>query len=242
MGAFHAYDIRGVYNKDFNKETAYKVGYFIPKLLKTDKVLVGRDVRESSPEIREYLIKGITDAGANVADLGLATTPMVYWATAKYGFKASVQITASHNPREYNGMKVSTTNALPVGLDNGLGQIQSWIENNEPIVPATQKGTVEKLDIIKEYIKFQLQYKEDYSTLSIGVDISNGMAGLFIKDILGTGNNLHYIFSELDGTFPNHEANPLIPKNVEALKELVRMRYWRYLRRRCRPCNVRRRE
>ncbi len=224
MGAFHAYDIRGVYNKDFNKETAYKVGYFIPKLLKTDKVLVGRDVRESSPEIREYLIKGITDAGANVADLGLATTPMVYWATAKYGFKASVQITASHNPREYNGMKVSTTNALPVGLDNGLGQIQSWIENNEPIVPATQtqKGTVEKLDIIKEYIKFQLQYKEDYSTLSIGVDISNGMAGLFIKDILGTGNNLHYIFSDLDGTFPNHEANPLIPKNVEALKELVR--------------------
>ena len=131
MGAFHAYDIRGVYNKDFNKETAYKVGYFIPKLLKTDKVLVGRDVRESSPEIREYLIKGITDAGANVADLGLATTPMVYWATAKYGFKASVQITASHNPREYNGMKVSTTNALPVGLDNGLGQIQCWIENNE---------------------------------------------------------------------------------------------------------------
>ena len=222
MGAFHAYDIRGVYNKDFNKETAYKVGYFIPKLLETDKVLVGRDVRESSPEIREYLIKGITDAGANVADLGLATTPMVYWATAKYGFKASVQITASHNPREYNGMKVSTTNALPVGLDNGLGQIQSWIENNEPIIPATQKGCVEKLNIINEYVKFQLQYKEDYSNLSIGVDISNGMAGLFIKDILGTGKNLHYIFSELDGTFPNHEANPLIPKNVEALKELVR--------------------
>lgn len=222
MGAFHAYDIRGVYNKDFNKETAYKVGYFIPKLLETDKVLVGRDVRESSPEIREYLVRGITDAGANVADLGLATTPMVYWATAKYGFKASVQITASHNPREYNGMKVSTTNALPVGLDNGLGQIQSWIENNEPVVPTEKKGTVEKLDIIKEYIKFQLQYKEDYSNLSIGVDISNGMAGLFIKDILGAGNNLHYIFSELDGTFPNHEANPLIPKNVEALKELVR--------------------
>lgn len=222
MGAFHAYDIRGIYNKDFNKETAYKVGYFIPKLLETDKVLVGRDVRESSPEIREYLVKGITDAGADVVDLGLATTPMVYWATAKFGFKASVQITASHNPREYNGMKVSTTNALPVGLDNGLGQIQSWIENNEPVVPAAHKGKVEELNIIDEYIKFQLQYKEDYSNLSIGVDISNGMAGLFIKDILGTGNNLHYIFSELDGTFPNHEANPLIPKNVEALKELVR--------------------
>ncbi len=221
MGAFHAYDIRGVYNKDFDKDTAYKVGYFIPRLLNTDKVLVGRDVRVSSPEIWEYLVKGITDAGANVADLGLATTPMVYWTTAKYGFKASVQITASHNPREYNGMKVSTTNALPIGLDNGLGKIQSWIENNEPVVLSAKKGTVEKLNITDEYIKFQLQYKEDYSNLSIGVDISNGMAGLIIKDILGTDSNLHYLFSDLDGTFPNHEANPLIPENVEALKKLV---------------------
>ena len=107
MGAFHAYDIRGIYNVDFDKNTAYKVGYFIPKLLKTDKVLVGRDCRVSSDEIHEYLLKGITDAGADVYDIGLSTTPMVYFGTANYGFKASVQITASHNPKEYNGMKVS---------------------------------------------------------------------------------------------------------------------------------------
>lgn len=124
MGAFHAYDIRGVYNVDFDRDTAYKVGYFLPELLGADKVLVGRDCRISSPEIHEYLVRGITDAGADVHDIGLSTTPMVYFGTASYGFKASVQITASHNPKEYNGMKVSRENALPVGLDSGLGQIR----------------------------------------------------------------------------------------------------------------------
>ena len=132
MGAFHAYDIRGIYNVDFDKETAYKVGYFLPELLGADKVLVGRDARVSSPEIHEYLIKGITDAGADVYDVGLSTTPMVYFGTANYGFKASVQITASHNPAEYNGMKVSRENALPVGLATGLGQIKEWIESGRP--------------------------------------------------------------------------------------------------------------
>ena len=104
------------------------MGFFLPELLNSKKVLVGRDARESSPEIHEYLIKGITDAGADVYDLGLSTTPMVYFATGKYGYTASVQITASHNPREYNGLKVSRENALPVGFDNGLGQIKEWTE------------------------------------------------------------------------------------------------------------------
>ena len=95
MGAFHAYDIRGVYGVDFDKDVAYKVGFFLPELLEADKVLVGRDCRVSSDEIHEYLLKGITDAGADVYDIGLSTTPMVYFGTARYGFKASVQITAS---------------------------------------------------------------------------------------------------------------------------------------------------
>ena len=114
MGAFHAYDIRGIYNVDFDKNTAYKVGFFLPELLGADKVLVGRDGRVSSDEIHEYLLKGITDAGADVYDIGLSSTPMVYFGTANYGFDASIQITASHNPAEYNGMKVSTTDAQAV--------------------------------------------------------------------------------------------------------------------------------
>ena len=100
MGAFHAYDIRGIYNVDFDKNTAYKVGYFLPELLGTDKVLVGRDCRVSSDEIHEYLLKGINDAGADVYDVGLSTTPMVYFGTANYGFKASVRPTTRKSTTE----------------------------------------------------------------------------------------------------------------------------------------------
>lgn len=185
MGAFHAYDIRGIYNKDFDKEVAYKVGFFLPELLSVDKVLVGRDDRESSPEIHEYLLKGITDAGADVYDIGLSTTPMVYYGTAVKGFGASVQITASHNPREYNGLKVSRENALPVGYDAGLGTIENWINQNKPIVPVEKKGKVVPFDIKQEYISFLMKYKGDYSGLNIGMDFSNGMAALLVKDILG---------------------------------------------------------
>ena len=222
MGAFHAYDIRGVYNKDFDRETVYKVGFFLPELLESDKVLIGRDVRTSSPEIREAIIAGITDAGADVYDLGLATTPMVYYATGKYGFTASAQITASHNPKEYNGLKVSGKEALPVRLDTGLGTLKEWIETRM-VVPVAKKGVVHELDIRQEYIDFLLKYKKDLSNLNIGMDISNGMAALLIKDILGHENDtLHYIFDELDGTFPNHEANPLLAENRIDLQKLVK--------------------
>ena len=219
MGAFHAYDIRGIYNVDFDRDTAYKVGYFLPELLSADKVLVGRDCRVSSDEIHEYLLAGITDAGADVYDIGLSTTPMVYFGTANYGFKASVQITASHNPREYNGMKVSRENALPVGLDSGLGQIKEWIDSGRPTPPVAAKGKVIPMDIHKDYLDFLLKFKGDYSSLKIAFDLSNGMAALYAKEIFGEEPD--YIFDNLDGTFPNHEPNPLIPKNVEPLQKLV---------------------
>ena len=219
MGAFHAYDIRGIYNVDFDKETAYKVGYFLPELLSAHKVLVGRDARVSSPEIHDYLLMGITDAGADVYDVGLSTTPMVYWGTANYGFKASVQITASHNPAEYNGLKVSRENALPVGLDTGLGQIKEWIESGRPCPVAEVLGKVYQKDIKKDYLDFLLKYKEDWSDLKIAMDVSNGMASLFVRDIFG--DQPSYIYEEMDGSFPNHEPNPLVPANVEDLKKLV---------------------
>ena len=219
MGAFHAYDIRGIYNVDFDKEVAYKVGYFLPELLSSDKVLVGRDARVSSPEIHEYLLKGITDAGADVYDAGLCTTPMVYFGTAFYGFKASVQITASHNPAEYNGLKVSRENALPVGYDTGLGQIKEWVESGRECVPAEKKGVVHQIDIKKDYLPFLLKYKGDWSGLKIAMDVSNGMASLLVRDIFG--DQPAYIYEDMDGSFPNHEPNPLVPANVEDLKKLV---------------------
>lgn len=220
MGAFHAYDIRGIYNVDFDKNTAYKVGYFIPKLLKTDKVLVGRDCRVSSDEIHEYLLKGITDAGADVYDIGLSTTPMVYFGTANYGFKASVQITASHNPKEYNGMKVSCENALPVGYDTGLGQIEAWINDGKETPVAEKRGQVFQKDIREDYLAFLKKYMGDLSGLKLAFDLSNGMSSLFAKQIFGDAPE--YIFDTMDGTFPNHEPNPLVHKNVVALEELVK--------------------
>lgn len=220
MGAFHAYDIRGVWGRDFDGQTAYKVGYFIPGLLGTDKVLVGRDCRLSSDEIHDNLLRGICDAGADVYDIGLSSTPMVYFATAFYGFKASVQITASHNSREYNGMKVSRENALPVGLETGLGQILEWIQTDRPTPLAAKRGEVHSKEIMADYLEFMSKFKKDLSSLKIAFDLSNGMANLFAKQVFGDAPT--YLFDTLDGSFPNHDPNPLVAANVEPLKKAVR--------------------
>ena len=219
MGAFKAYDFRGVFGKDFDLETVYKFGFFLPSLLKTDKVLVGRDMRVTTPQMFEALANGITDAGADVYDMGLTTTPMVYYFTAQHHFDASVMITASHNPKEHNGLKVSRTNALPVGYDSGLGELERRVKE-EPVTPATVKGKIIAHDVKAEYLEFQARYHHDISNLNIVMDCSNGMASILVKDIFG--NAPTYLFDTLDGTFPNHEANPLEPENVVALQNKVR--------------------
>jgi phosphomannomutase len=216
--AFKAYDFRGVFNRDFTLEDIYKIGFWLPQVLEYDKVLVGRDIRSSSDQIFEALTNGINDAGADVYDMGLCTTPMVYWATAKYRFGASVQITASHNPKEYNGLKVSRSKAIPVGFDTGLNRVKEMAETGE-IIPAKEKGKVHEFDIRENYIDFINSFKPDFSALNIAVDCSNGMATLLAKDLLGT--NIHYIFDTPDGTFPNHEPNPLEEENLRDLKKLV---------------------
>lgn len=220
MKAFKAYDIRGVYNKDFNKDDVYKIGYFLPELLAAEKVLVGYDDRESTPEVFEALAEGITDRGADVYKIGYATTPMVYYGTAKYGYNASVMITASHNPPEYNGLKISRENALPVGYDSGLKELEEMIESREisPVSPK-KKGSILEHNIKKEYIEFQKSYLPDLSDLDISIDISNGMTAIISNQIFG--DRPHYIYNELDGTFPNHEANPLAAENREDLKKLL---------------------
>ena len=220
--AFHAYDIRGIWGTDWDRDIAYKVGYFIPKLLKASKVLVGRDCRVSSDEIHDTVLRGITDAGADVYDIGLSSTPMVYFGTANYGFDASVQITASHNPAEYNGMKVSTTGAQAVGFDAGLGQIKAWIDAGIPTPAAPTRGKVYQKDILDDYIAYMRKFAKPLENLTIAMDLSNGMANLFAKAIFGEGPQVHYLFDTLDGRFPNHEPNPLIQKNVQPLKDLVK--------------------
>lgn len=168
----------------------------------------------------KHLVNGICDAGAHVVDLGLATTPMVYYATGKYDFGGSVQITASHNNAEYNGLKVSSAKAMPVGYDNGLNLLEEYVHNHTPKLAKT-RGTVSTLDIKEEYLIFLSKWVPENRTLKVGIDGSNGMAGLFVKKLLGTENVL-YINEELDGRFPNHPPNPLVPENIKQLQALVR--------------------
>jgi len=218
MGAFKAYDIRGIYNKDFNKETVYKIGYFLPKLLKSKVVLVGRDVRTSSEEIFESLCNGITDSGADVYDIGLATTPMVYFSTVHFNVDASVQITASHNPAIYNGLKISRAKAVPVGSDSGLKELEMMV-NNDIVVVSEQKGSIQKKDAKEPYLAFLKQYIPDTSGLNLSIDCSHGMANLLVKDLLGSDH--HYLYDHFDGTFPAHEPNPLEIENCEDLQNAV---------------------
>lgn len=216
--AFKAYDIRGIYNRDFNGSDVYKIGFFLPDLLGAETILIGHDVRESSPEILEFLCKGITDAGADVHVAGECTTPMIYWATAKFDYQASVMITASHNPAQYNGLKISRADALPVGFDSGLSELLEMAEN-DAIVPAAIPGTYSNFSFKQDYLDFLNNYKTDFSNLNIAVDCSNGMGSLLIRDLLG--DSPHYIFEERDGSFPNHQPNPLEEENVADLKKLV---------------------
>jgi phosphomannomutase len=216
--AFKAYDIRGIYNKDFDGSDVYKIGFFLPQLLGAETILVGHDVRVSSPEILKFLCKGITDAGADVQVAGECTTPMIYWATARYDYKGSVMITASHNPASYNGLKISREEALPVGFDSGLSELLEMAETY-PVIPADIPGTYTEFNFRKDYLAFLKQYQSDLSGLKIAVDCSNGMGSLLIRDLLG--DSPHYLFDQLDGTFPNHQPNPLEEENVADLKRLV---------------------
>lgn len=217
MGAFKAYDIRGIYNQDFNKEDVYKIGFHLAQMMKAKVILVGRDARASSDEVFENLARGINDAGVDVDNAGLCTTPYVYWMTAAKNYDCSVQITASHNPKEYNGLKVSKRFALPVGYDTGLKIIEEKM--NAPIVTVERRGTVGEVDYKQDYIDFLLRYKSDISKLNISVDCSNGMASLFIKQLLG--EQPAYLYDTIDCTFPNHAPNPLEAESHRELSDLV---------------------
>ena len=219
MKAFKAYDIRGEYGKELNKEMIYRIGYFLPEILPVKEVFVGRDIRLSSDEIFEALAAGLTDAGVNVTDAGLTTTPMVYWGTGKYDFDASVMITASHNPKNHNGLKISARNVLPVGYDNGLKDLEELVDSHIKIEKKA-KGTIRKLDMKSDYLIFLNQYKKDYSGLNLVIDYSNGMASLFAKDLYG--DKYFPLNDKADGTFPGHEPNPLDPENQEQIKQAVK--------------------
>ncbi len=219
MKAFKAYDIRGVWGTDLNEEIAYRIGYFLPDVLPAKTFLVGRDMRLSSDTVFERLTTGLNDRGVNVDSIGLSTTPLIYWATAKLGYEASVMITASHNPSNHNGFKISAKDAKPVGYDTGLNKLEKLVESDTKPVVSVHRGIVKEIDVYSQYIDFQRQFLGDISKLNVAVDCSNGASNIFIKQLLG--DTPYYINDTLDGRFPGHEPNPLEARNQEQIKELV---------------------
>ena len=221
MGVFKSYDIRGIYNKEWNKDIAYKIGNFIPQIFQVDKILIGRDARLSSNEIFEALADGLTDASVEVYDSSLTTTPMIYFGTSFFDFPFSIMITASHNPKEYNGLKISGKNSIPIGYETGINKIEDAILNNKlSIIKNLNKGKIIQHKFYDEYTKFLRKYKGENSSIKYVIDFSNGMASLFKDSLFHDAKSI--INSTIDGNFPAHEPNPLEKENRQQIEELVK--------------------
>lgn len=221
---FKAYDIRGTYPDQLDEEIAYKVGQALVDFLKAKKIIVARDMRSSSPDLAKKFIQGALEQGADVIDLGLAATPMFYFAVAHLQSDGGAMITASHNPKEYNGLKMTARLAQPIGKSSGMDDIKNKvIENAFELAPT--KGKIERYDIKNEFLKhaFSVVDKTKITPKKIAVDTANGMGAVFIKDLLEKiGCEVLPMYFELDGTFPNHEADPLKSENLKDLQEKVK--------------------
>jgi phosphomannomutase len=222
VSIYKSYDIRGIFDREWNAKTAYAIGRRLPALLAARTMVVGRDVRVSSETIFRELSRGIVESGCTVVDIGLCDTPAVYFATAFYGTDGSVMITASHNPAEYNGLKVSRAQAVPVGYDTGLAELERQMRDDPLPRPAAKAGRVEQRDIRRDYVAHLARFRSDLARLRVCIDCSNGMASVFLRDALaGTGARLTVMFEQPDGTFPNHAPNPLVEENLAAIKRRV---------------------
>lgn len=219
MGAFKAYDIRGTYPDEVNEDLAYKVGRNLPSLLGGRRALVGRDARLSSPAMADAVIRGIADAGCDVDDMGLASTPMAYFATAAKGYDFSVQVTASHNPADCNGLKISAAGARPVGHDTGLGELERLVAEPLP-TPTAAKGIVREVSHLGDFIAFLRGWLPDLAGMRLAVDCSDGMASLVVRELFGDAPS--YVASRPDGRFPSHAPNPFEPAGRMLIVDTVR--------------------
>ena len=220
-GIFKAYDIRGVYGETLTDETAYKIGRAFVTFLKCRKVVVGRDMRSHSPAIFDALARGLTLQGAEVIDLGLCSTPMSYFANGKLEADASIMITASHNTAEWNGFKMCREQAIPISGATGIQDIERIVEREEFDPPAATPGKVRQHDILPEYVAHVRRFADLKRPLRLAVDYANAM-GIYEGKVLEGLVDVTPLFATLDGTFPNHEANPLKPETFQALQQTVR--------------------
>ena len=219
---FKAYDVRGVVPDELDANIARRIGAAFAEWTNLPAILLGRDSRISSPELAAAITEGATSVGVNVVDLGLASTDLVYFASGSLDLPA-VMLTASHNPKNYNGLKFCMPGARPVGEDSGLREIRVIVERGD-IPPAATKGTVSQRDLLEPYTEHVLSFVDipAMRPMTVAVDTANGMGGLVVPAVMARlPVTLHHLYAELDGTFPNHPADPLDPENQKDLKAAV---------------------
>lgn len=222
---FGAYDVRGIYGTDLTDEIAYLAARGLAAYLGAAEIMVGRDMRVSSPAVAEAVIRGITDQGAQAIDLGMTTTDELYFAVGKYNASGGIMITASHNPKQYNGLKMCREQAIPLSDNSGLFEIRDMlIAQTLPTVE--RKGTVKQLDVLPEFITHALSFIDvaRIRPITIAADAGNGMAGMLLPRVFEHLPQCRLIpqYFELDGTFPHHPASPIEPENMVDLQQLVR--------------------
>ncbi len=222
---FGAYDIRGVYPEEVNEELAYRIGRSFGKLVHAKKVAVGHDIRLSGPSLRDALIKGLTEAGCDAVDIGQCGTEMIYFATAHLKLDGGIMITASHNPKQYNGMKLVRRESRPISSDTGLKELEKTVMEGDFSPLSGPTGKVEKKDIMADYIDHLLTYVDvsRLQPLKIVVNTGNGAAGPIINEL---EKHLPFqmvkVYNEPDGNFPNGVPNPILQENREATAKVVR--------------------
>ncbi|MFA5871805.1 MAG: phosphomannomutase/phosphoglucomutase [Parcubacteria group bacterium] len=221
---FKAYDIRGVYPEEINEDAAYKIGRAIVTFLKCERIVVGRDMRVSSPALFESLTKGITDQGADVIDIGLVTWPMVSFTIMHFKESSGLEVSASHSPAEYNGFKVIKNggeSVLQLSDEDGLEEI-SEIALEGKFEEPTKKGRIEQKDIKKDYQEYLLARFKDISNLKVICDYGNGIGAVPAEPVLNAlPVEAVHLFKEPDGSFPNHMPNPHEIENFKPLQEEI---------------------
>ena len=220
---FKAYDVRGIYGKDLDDTTAYLFGRGLVRYLQCKNAVVGRDMRLSSPQLTENLVRGIIDEGCDVTDMGMTSTDGLYFAVGKFGHDCGVMITASHNPSEYNGFKVCKTDAVPLSGNEGLNDIRDIIREDLGNPPGG--GKVVNKDYLDAYRDHVMSFIDTskIKPFKIVIDAGNGMAGLTLPPVFEKlPCEIIDLFFELDGSFPNHPASPIELENIEDLRQKVR--------------------
>ena len=215
---FKAYDVRGLYPTELDEEGAYAIGRAVVQQFEPKRIAVGRDMRLSSPAMAAAAIRGAADGGADVVDLGMIGTEMLYFAVGELGLDGGLTVTASHNPKEYTGMKIVRRGALPVGGESGLLDVRDRAMAGAWGEPAST-GTVSTHDIWPAYVDRVMSFIDASALrpLKVVIDAANGMAGAMLPPVLDRLPQVEAVrcFFEPDGTFPNHEPNPLLPENRE---------------------------